>query len=108
MVDKSKRGTKLKCQNEDCAPSYYDLNMVQPNCPTCGTAYDHEAALELVSPEPKFGRRRQTPVLNIVAPEEPTETATEEADDYASDQILEIDADDADSTTDRSKGSLAD
>ncbi|MGI9478598.1 MAG: FYDLN acid domain-containing protein [Hyphomicrobiaceae bacterium] len=107
MVNKSKRGTKLKCQNEDCALPFYDLNVDQPDCPTCGTGYDHEASKELVGAASSHHRRRQAPVFEIVAPEEPIETTSPTDDDGASDQILDIDDDETVDTSDRAEGSLA-
>lgn len=80
MVDKSKRGKKLKCQNEDCALKFYDVNVNQPDCPTCGTAYDHDAPKELVGSASNHPRRRQAPVFQIVAPQESIET-TNQTDD---------------------------
>jgi len=102
MANKAARGTKLNCQNEECALPFYDLNVAEPDCPTCGTAYDHEAAKEPVNAGSTYRRGRQAPVFEIVAPERPAE-ATAEADDTTetdedgqSDQILDLGEDDDD------------
>jgi hypothetical protein len=99
MADKKTRGTKLKCQNEECARPFYDLDVAQPECPTCGTAFDHEAAKEPASPASSYRRGRQAPVFEIVAPEEPVSETDDDSDSDeagASDQILDIDEDDSD------------
>ncbi|MFY0610259.1 MAG: FYDLN acid domain-containing protein [Hyphomicrobiaceae bacterium] len=100
MVGNAARGTKLKCQNEDCALPFYDLNVAQPDCPTCGTAFDHEAAKELINPNANYGRsRRQQPVFEIVAPEAADQRATDEIDDTdeaGEDAVLDVDEDDTD------------
>lgn len=40
MARDETRGTKRKCQNEDCALPFYDLNRAEYACPNCGTAFD--------------------------------------------------------------------
>ena len=48
MSQRSARGAKLKCQNEECAATFYDLNRSEFTCPMCGTEFDQEAhAIEL-------------------------------------------------------------
>ena len=100
MVGNTARGAKLKCQNEECALPFYDLNVAQPDCPTCGTAFDHEAAKELVDPSTNYKRgRRQAPVFEIISPEAANERAAEEVDQNTQQgegPVLDIDEDDAD------------
>ena len=99
MVSKAARGKKLKCQNDDCALPFYDLNVEQPDCPTCGSAYDHNAEQEADTSASTYRRSRQAPVHKIVAPEELFERATNGGDDLESDKdegatsILDIDGD---------------
>lgn len=95
MVATSARGKKLKCQNEECALPFYDLNVAEPDCPTCGTAFDHEAAKELVNPTGSSRRGRQAPVFEIVAPEAPGQSASEADDnaDSSDEAVLDIDED---------------
>lgn len=40
MARHEARGTKRKCQNEDCALPFYDLNRSDYVCPNCGSAFD--------------------------------------------------------------------
>lgn len=40
MASHEARGTKRKCQNEDCALPFYDLNRADYTCPNCGAAFD--------------------------------------------------------------------
>ncbi|MBU2532928.1 MAG: FYDLN acid domain-containing protein [Alphaproteobacteria bacterium] len=102
MANKLERGTKRKCQNEDCAIPFYDLNVAEPDCPTCGTAFDHDVAKQAtVTSGSVYRRGRQAPVFEIVAPEpiddvtETVEDAEEiDSDSSDSDQILDIDEDD--------------
>lgn len=108
MANKSKRGTKLKCQNEDCALPFYDLNVEQPDCPTCGTGYDHEAPKEVAGTASSHHRRRQAPVFEIVAPEERIETTSPTGDGVASDQTLDIDDGETVDTPERAERTLAD
>lgn len=100
MVRNAARGTKLKCQNEECALPFYDLNVVQPDCPNCGTAFDHEAAKERVNPSASYKRgRRQAPVFEIISPEAANERAAEEVDQdtqQGEGPVLDIDEDDSD------------
>ena len=103
MANKAARGTKLNCQNEECALPFYDLNVAEPDCPTCGTAYDHEAAKEPVNTGSTYRRGRQAPVFEIVAPERPPQADAEDDDsseteeeDGQSDQLLDISEDDDD------------
>ncbi len=100
MVGDTARGTKLKCQNEECALPFYDLNVAQPDCPTCGTAFDHEAAKELVNPSTNYRPgRRQAPVFEIISPEAANERAADEVEqntEQGEGPVLDSDADDTD------------
>lgn len=100
MVGNTARGTKLKCQNEECALPFYDLNVAQPDCPTCGTAFDHEAAKDLVNPSKDYRRgRRQAPAFEIVSPEAANRRASDDVDDnteVGDRSVLDIDEDDTD------------
>lgn len=100
MASKAARGKKLKCQNEDCALPFYDLNVEQPDCPTCGSAYDHTADQEPDKSGSTYRRgRRQAPVHKIVAPEDLIESATDGDDGLTTDKdvgaapLLDIDED---------------
>lgn len=33
------RGTKRRCQNDDCALPFYDLNRTEIQCPNCSSAF---------------------------------------------------------------------
>ena len=81
MASKAARGKKLKCQNDDCALPFYDLNVEQPDCPTCGSAYNYEAEQEADTSSSTYRRGRQAPVHKIVAPEGPIENAADGDDD---------------------------
>ena len=99
MASKAARGKKLKCQNDDCALPFYDLNVEQPDCPTCGSAYDHNAKPEADKSSSTYRRGRQVPVHKIVAPEELFERAADGDDALETDKdegaasILDIDDD---------------
>lgn len=91
MSAKSARGAKRKCQNEECAAAFYDLNRADFSCPQCGTEFDHEAAALALEPQPsRYPSRKQPRLLPIVASDEPEGT-----DD---DALTEDDTDDADSS----------
>lgn len=49
------RGRKLKCQNEACGLSFYDLNRPSAACPSCGTAFQH---IEIEKAPPRSSARR--------------------------------------------------
>ena len=48
------RGTKRRCQNENCALSFYDLNRAPVQCPNCGASFAVQA---LVKEPQRFPRR---------------------------------------------------
>ena len=82
MSKKSARGVKRKCQNEECATPFYDLNRDVFACPVCGTEFDHEAsalAMEQLYGGQDYARRKQPRVLPISAT-----TGTEGVDSDAS------------------------
>jgi uncharacterized protein (TIGR02300 family) len=67
------RGEKRRCQSEDCAVSFYDLNRDTFACPTCGTVFDlaaDAAAKEAQRSDAGFPNRKKTRELLITAPEE--------------------------------------
>lgn len=87
MASNAARGKKLKCQNDDCASPFYDLNVEQPDCPTCGSAYDHTPEQETDKPGSTYRRdRRHAPVYKIVAPGELIESAADEDDALTTDK----------------------
>ena len=111
MSDRTARGTKRKCQNEDCAASFYDLNRETFDCPICGTAFDLEAHDAAVAQQrdnvPDYIRRRQRRDLPIVASEEPENNDVDEDEDdgeatgeAAADILLEDDDDNQDPLAD--------
>jgi uncharacterized protein (TIGR02300 family) len=86
------RGAKRKCQNDDCALPFYDLNREAFDCPNCGTSYDieleareREAAAEASASG--YRPRRKAPELTIVAPEGPAAIAEDESDDDEDDEL---------------------
>jgi hypothetical protein len=103
------RGTKRTCQNQECALPFYDLNRLECSCPNCGTAFNVEALVQVVSETRK--RSQFLPVRSPVAtPRGPAEPVAEEpeeavanddvADDAdaeaATDSILDVDDEDVD------------
>ncbi|HUS95403.1 MAG TPA: FYDLN acid domain-containing protein [Hyphomicrobiaceae bacterium] len=98
------RGAKRTCQNEDCGKPFYDLSQKEFSCPSCGEAFDLEAAERpavVVRPAGGFGRSRQAPELKIVAPDSPEATASADDgdDDEGATSILDADDDDETVTT---------
>lgn len=88
MSERSPRGTKVKCQNEECAATFYDLNRNEVACPICGSEFDHEIHAreqkQLHEAPTGYARRKQPRILPIIAPDEPDSTAAEtESDDDA-------------------------
>ena len=83
-MTKTARGTKRKCQNDECASLFYDLNQTECSCPICGTTLDVRAADEAVAtaraatPSRRFNRMFP---LRVVPPEtahgKSAETASE-------------------------------
>ena len=39
MSNRALRGTKRRCQSEECGLPFYDLNRLDPSCPNCGVVY---------------------------------------------------------------------
>ena len=105
------RGTKRRCQNEECALPFYDLNRVDYACPTCGAAFDvrligrgaaiarpaaaHVAAAAVPAPiepvEPEQGEDGEPPADAAEATEEAADDG-----DQTGDLILEQDDGDDD------------
>ncbi len=72
VPNKHDRGEKRKCQNDECAAPFYDLNRAEFNCPVCDTPFDHEFGVDdQVAPEPPRVYRKEPRRLPIVAPAEP-------------------------------------
>jgi len=45
MSTKADRGTKRRCQNDECRVNFYDLSRPTITCPICGSGYQPPAAL---------------------------------------------------------------
>lgn len=104
MSAKTARGTKRKCQNEECGASFYDLGREFFECPVCGTEFDHEAAARALEPQPsRYPARKQPRDLPIVANPEP-----DDIDDDAADIALDDDDTTDDADTDSSDVLLVD
>jgi hypothetical protein len=72
MVIAKARGTKRKCQNEDCGLPFYDLNREAFECPNCATSFDLEREAPAAAPlASAYRSRRKPPELIIVAPPPP-------------------------------------
>jgi hypothetical protein len=96
MSAKSARGAKRKCQNEECAAPFYDLNRAEFSCPQCGTEFDHEAAAQALEPQPsRYPSRKQPRVLPIVASDEPAGSE----DDALSEDVDDSESDDEEAST---------
>jgi hypothetical protein len=76
MTAHKTRGLKRKCQNEDCALPFYDLNREQFDCPNCGEPFDLTEAPTAWSAYPS---RRKPREFQIVAPEGPEPSAQPKA-----------------------------
>lgn len=62
------RGAKRKCQNEDCALPFYDLNREAFECPNCGTSFDFELHARVLELANGYQPKRKPRELTIVAP----------------------------------------
>ncbi|MGI9410611.1 MAG: FYDLN acid domain-containing protein [Hyphomicrobiaceae bacterium] len=99
MPNRSVRGEKRKCQNEECEALFYDLNREEFDCPICGIAFDHAAHASALAKQredvPDYIRRRQAQALPIVA----TTDATEESSD-ADEAVVDESSDSEDAAED--------
>ena len=102
---KTARGTKRKCQSEECGLNFYDLNRSEAVCPNCGTVYVPPAQIapRTSRPAPMFSQRARynpapSPVLpdeeaaEVIADKEPVDDTLLEEDD--SDEVLPLETDD--------------
>lgn len=89
MSTRTVRGEKRKCQNEDCAARFYDLNRKEFDCPICGTTFDLELHAKQLEDVPAYIPKRQARVLPVPAH---INSATDGASDT---KIDKIDKDDA-------------
>lgn len=90
MVIAKARGTKRKCQNEDCGLPFYDLNREAFECPNCATSFDLEREAPAAAPlASAYRSRRKPPELIIVAPPAPPTATTQ---DGVGDDDLPVDA----------------
>lgn len=108
------RGIKRRCQNEECAMPFYDLNRQTFDCPNCGSGFDLEGdkirngnfvfgstmppqwkQWSKLGPSPipivqdKVERTTEEPATEVDAEAEDSET------DLSSDNLLDDDNDDS-------------
>jgi hypothetical protein len=107
MAVKSTRGEKRRCQSEDCAASFYDLNRDTFACPNCGTAFDVEAdraAKEALHASSGFPSRKKPRVLPITAPGKASSGEDDNDDETTvddADEVAETSTDDSDTDEDK-------
>lgn len=110
MAVKSTRGEKRRCQSEDCAASFYDLNRDTFACPNCGAAFDMDAdraTKEAHLSGGGFANRKKPRQLPITAPEVANSSENDTADDADdatvddADVVDETAADDSDTDADK-------
>lgn len=54
------RGTKRRCQSDECGLPFYDLNRSEMVCPMCGADFDLAAAMRIVPTIPAKAPARKT------------------------------------------------
>jgi hypothetical protein len=64
------RGTKRRCQSDECGLPFYDLNRSEMDCPMCGASFDLAAAMRIVPVVPAKAPVRGKPgrYFQAVAP----------------------------------------
>ncbi|MDH4983859.1 TIGR02300 family protein [Hyphomicrobium sp. D-2] len=89
MATNKERGTKRTCQNGDCSARFYDLNRSPIVCPICSSKYTIAHATG--------------PISSVVAEEKRKVKKPEfeaDAENEAEDDLVDVDADDADEAVD--------
>lgn len=82
MTNRERRGTKLRCHNNDCGLPFYDLNRANITCPNCGATY----VPPVVEPPSKSARRNFYP-----KPNRPMLATVPEASDEPAADLIEND-----------------
>ena len=101
MTNKTARGTKRQCLNEECSRPFYDLNRPEPVCPDCGAAFvivppvtarkakPYRSPASFARTSPASVSPAQMPAEGAVL--EDVDTKAEAADDAVPDLLLEED-----------------
>ena len=90
------RGTKRRCQSDECGLPFYDLNRTEMVCPMCGADFDLAAAMRIVptipakAPNRKTGRYFQA-AAPLAAVPDPVADAEVEAIDPVDAEDIEVD-----------------
>ena len=103
MTTKDARGTKLKCQNEECDARFYDLNREPATCPICGTVYKvappppppEEPKKVEAKPDSGATEAAQAKIEPNKDPDkEPDKDPDKDPDVEAADELVDLDTDD--------------
>jgi hypothetical protein len=85
------RGTKRRCQSDECGLPFYDLNRAEMVCPMCGADFDLAAAMRIVPTIPaKAPARKSGRYFQAAAPLAAVPVAEAEAIDPVDAEDIEI------------------